>query len=213
MTPTWIHDLLRTRPAPGPARQEHYAHCGQLFGWITQPDARFLVDWLPDAAAEYGRPMQIVEVGTFAGSTARGLVVLSGGGEVVSIDNFFDMNEQTLNGHPDGRSFWEWTQRESPDLTGCARLVIGESPVIGAAWPSPIDLLLIDGDHHYGPALADLCAFTPHVAPGGYLLVDDMQMHDVKRAVDDWRVPNEWETVRDPSDEPAPASMLCLRRL
>lgn len=199
-------------PLDAEACLAHYANVGQLFGWITQTDARFLITWLPHVARDYPvQAMRIVEVGTFAGSTARGLAVLSGGGQVTCIDNFTDANEGTLNGHPNGRSYWEWTLSQHPSLLEHCTLIEGDSAAIGAGWRDPIDLLLVDGDHSYAAALADLRLFGKHVVPGGYLLVDDVHMPEVARAVRQFTSEFPvWGPVRAALD--AEAKLLVLRR-
>lgn len=60
-----------------------------------------------------------------------------------------------------------------------------------AAWAGPpIGLLFIDGDHTYDGALADVTAWTPHLAPGAWVCWHDYRrpnrFPDVQRAVDAW---------------------------
>lgn len=192
---------------PGDFQRVHDigAKCGQLFGWIAGPDQQFLCDWLPAAAEAYPRsPMRIVEIGTYGGSTARGLVVLSRGGLVTSIDNFQDMNEGSLNGHPDGTSYWTNTIRNNgPDLSEYARLIVGDSGEVGRAWTEEIDLTLVDGAHDRDSALRDLSLFATRVVPGGYCLVDDFDMPAVKHACDDF-FDGGWTLVRRPYEGPPP---------
>lgn len=222
-----IKEVLRSAPPPGDPQRIHYigAHCGQLFGWMTGPNAHFLVDWLPDAALAYPRqPMRIVEVGTFAGSTARGLIALTGGGSAVCIDNFMDMNPQTLGKHASGRAFWEATMRERVDLSAYATLVEGDSGEVGRAWKQPIDLLLVDGDHAYASAKRDIELFAQHVVTGGYCLVDDYHMPDVAlachesfKAVDTGHGGPFWRIVHRPTTESmrgsSPNSILVMQRV
>ena len=53
---------------------------------------------------------------------------------------------------------------------------------VGPMWSTPIDVLLIDGDHNAPTPENDLCAFAPWVKPGGWLLLDDMHGADVRDA-------------------------------
>src|SRR5260370_1393623 len=131
-----LRALRDSAPDDYDARLVHFSPCGQLAGWMSQPDARWLVEWLPGAAKVYPtHPMRIVEVGTFAGSTARGLITLSGGGQAKCIDDFTDMNPGTLAGHPNGRSYWEMVLRSNGvDLLPFATLIEGKSTEIGAGW-------------------------------------------------------------------------------
>jgi predicted O-methyltransferase YrrM len=52
--------------------------------------------------------------------------------------------------------------------------VVGDSPVVAAYWGVPLALLFIDGGHGDGPARLDFEGWTPHVAPGGRLVVHDV---------------------------------------
>lgn len=201
-------------PAEYEARRIHFEKVGQLFGWMTSPNQRTLLEWLPEASRAYPHhPMRIVEVGTFGGSTARGLVTMSGGGHVTCIDNFMEFHEGTLGGFPDGTAYWKATfEKNGVDLSAHAALVIGDSAVIGAAWQDPIDLLFIDGDHHFEPALDDLRLYGRHVVPGGYLLLDDYHMPEVRQAASSFfrLCAFHWDLVREPVGPDA--SLLILQR-
>ena len=67
---------------------------------------------------------------------------------------------------------FEMTHGESPfiDPSRAAHELVGQvralSPHIGA-------VLHIDGNHAYDNVLADACAWTPHVRPGGWIVFDD----------------------------------------
>jgi predicted O-methyltransferase YrrM len=52
--------------------------------------------------------------------------------------------------------------------------VVGESPVVGEHWRTPLALLFIDGGHGSEPAHRDFETWTPHVAPGGRLCIHDV---------------------------------------
>ena len=171
---------------------------GQLFGWIATPDQHFLVEFLPIIAKEFSNPPRIVEVGTFYGSTARGLMALTGG-TCTSMDNWKDF-------HPSDKyktgeeAFWDTVKSNGVDLTDRARLIPGDSKEIGSRWQEPIDILFIDGDHSFAGALGDIQLFTPHIVSGGYCFVDDWDMPEVRRAVTDGFSLQEWETIRVPLD-------------
>lgn len=49
------------------------------------------------------------------------------------------------------------------------------------------DLINVDGDHSYEGAYGDLCRVWPLLNPGGIIIVDDLGMVDVKRAVEQFR--------------------------
>ncbi len=52
--------------------------------------------------------------------------------------------------------------------------VVGRSPLVAAAWSTPLAFLFIDGGHGEEPARADYEAWTPHVAVGGTLAIHDV---------------------------------------
>lgn len=52
--------------------------------------------------------------------------------------------------------------------------VVGQSPTVARHWSSPLALLFIDGGHGVEPARLDYEGWTPHVAPGGYLVIHDV---------------------------------------
>ncbi len=52
--------------------------------------------------------------------------------------------------------------------------VIGRSLTVARHWQTPISLLFIDGGHGEQPARDDYAGWTPHVMPGGLLLIHDV---------------------------------------
>ena len=52
--------------------------------------------------------------------------------------------------------------------------VVGDSRRVARYWRSPLSLLFIDGGHGIEPARHDFEGWTPHVAPGGYLVIHDV---------------------------------------
>jgi predicted O-methyltransferase YrrM len=74
-------------------------------------------------------------------------------------------------------------------------------------WWWQVGLLFIDADHRYEATKANLNAWTPHMAPGGWVVIHDYANGDypgVRQAVDEWLpVPFETATLT--------ASMLAVR--
>ncbi len=60
------------------------------------------------------------------------------------------------------------------DLERSVVAVVGRSPVVAAAWSTPVALLFIDGGHGREPARQDYLGWAPHVAPGGTLAIHDV---------------------------------------
>ena len=185
---------------------------GQLFGWIAEPDKPFLVELLPQIAQEFPAPPRIVEVGVFGGGTTRGLLALTGG-TVVGIDNWRDVHpESGCHGYNTQEGFfWHVLKDHGQDFSSRAQLIVGNSQEVGARWTDPIDILFVDGDHSYAGALADIQHFAPHVVVGGYCLVDDWDMPEVRRAVVDGFPTSDWQTIRMPS-EPT-SKILVLKKI
>jgi hypothetical protein len=52
--------------------------------------------------------------------------------------------------------------------------VVGRSPVVAAAWTTPVAMIFIDGGHGREPARADHVGWSPHVAVGGTLAIHDV---------------------------------------
>jgi predicted O-methyltransferase YrrM len=52
--------------------------------------------------------------------------------------------------------------------------VVGRSSTVAAHWSTPLALCFIDGGHGEQPARDDYEGWTPHVAPGGLLVIHDV---------------------------------------
>ena len=52
--------------------------------------------------------------------------------------------------------------------------IVAPSALAGQAWATPLSLVFIDGGHSEAAARADLDAWLPHIAIGGYLAVHDV---------------------------------------
>jgi hypothetical protein len=59
-------------------------------------------------------------------------------------------------------------------LEGTVVAVVGDSPRVAANWATPLALLFIDGGHGEVPARSDYERWTPHVLPGGQLVIHDV---------------------------------------
>lgn len=186
---------------------------GQLFGWIAAPDQDHLIQFLPKMAQEFSQPLRIVEVGVFAGSTTRGLTILTGG-FVTGIDNWRDVHpESGCHGvNKQEELFWHVLKDHGTDVSKQAKLIVGNSQEVGRHWNEPIDLLFIDGDHSYDGALADIQLFMPHVVKNGYCLIDDYDMADVRRAVADGISLLAWDVLRIPDITGTTGKILVLKR-
>jgi predicted O-methyltransferase YrrM len=52
--------------------------------------------------------------------------------------------------------------------------VVGRSRTVSRWWRTPLSLLFIDGGHGVQPARDDYEGWTPHVMPGGLLVIHDV---------------------------------------
>ena len=206
MTRDEIISNLGGRPEPGKERLRYFEQLyGQIVGWVSDPDKQWLVDFLPEYSLSLKTDPKILEVGTFGGSTARGLVALTGG-RITCIDDWRDFHPA---GAPDESSktaktgpefFWETLRGYGADLSGQVDAILtGNSQEIGPGWIEPLDVLFVDGDHSYDGASADIGLFSPHVLPGGLLLVDDYDMPEVRRACMDMPEQEWWSVFRVPT--------------
>jgi predicted O-methyltransferase YrrM len=59
-------------------------------------------------------------------------------------------------------------------LEGTAVAVVGDSPTLSRHWATPLSLLFIDGGHGAEPARLDYRGWTPHLPPGGLLIIHDV---------------------------------------
>ena len=153
-------------------------------GFLPDDEAEAL--WrAADGVAAHG---PLLEVGAYCGRSAiyLGDVAESAGSVLFSVDHH--------RGSEENQAGWEWHDRELVDpMTGrmdtlpffrraiaAAELertvvaVVGESPVIAAAWRTPLAFLFIDGGHGDAIAAGDYAGWTPHVQPGGLLAIHDV---------------------------------------
>jgi predicted O-methyltransferase YrrM len=118
-----------------------------------------------------------VEVGTFAGGTAVGFanaIKENGHGKLICVDQ-----DSYSNG-----TFPQMVKHNLARLNfpeSQLQLCCGDSkewlPKLTETLKAKADIVLIDGDHTYEGALADLKNAVPLVKPGGFILV-----HDVDRS-------------------------------
>ena len=130
----------------------------------------------------------VLEVGTYCGKSAvyLGAAAREVGGTVVTVDHH--------RGSEENQAGWEHHDPELVDpVTGrmdtlpvfrrtieAAGLeqqvvaVVGHSARVAAVWTTPLSMLFIDGGHGEQPARDDYEGWTPHVAPGGLLVIHDV---------------------------------------
>jgi MMP 1-O-methyltransferase len=67
--------------------------------------------------------------------------------------------------------------RETLQKTGLEDTVVpivSTSIVAGKMWQTPLAMVFIDGGHSFDAALADFLTWSPHILPGGFLVIHDI---------------------------------------
>jgi MMP 1-O-methyltransferase len=143
---------------------------------------------LHDAAASVEVPGPFLEVGSYCGKSSvyLGAAARDLGRILFAVDHHrgseenqpgWEHHEPDLVDPEVGRmDTLPWFRRTIHDagLEGTVVAVVGDSPVVAAAWATPLALLFIDGGHGAEPAHLDYAGWTPHVVPGGLLVVHDV---------------------------------------
>lgn len=142
--------------------------------WL-EPDEKALLFAIGAYAPGDGR---VVEIGAFEGGSASFLaagVARRGIGRVHSIDPHLGAPPWFgLAPHKRTLSTFEHCLAHC-GLSDRVRTHLGDSRSVAAVWPgSPLDAVLIDGDHSYLGALADFECWGSKVQPGGLILFDDV---------------------------------------
>ncbi len=126
------------------------------------------------ALARHYRPECVVEVGTFAGGTAVGWAAAlkeDGEGKLICVDN----DTYSKGTYPTvARMNISATSLQDDRyelLSGDSREII---PSLAERLRGQVDLYLVDGDHTFEGARADIRNGLPMVKPGGFVLVHDL---------------------------------------
>lgn len=105
----------------------------------------------------------------------------------------------------------------NPDKELRAKTLIEDSSTYWKELDLEVDLLFIDGDHHYAGVKADIEGWTPKVVVGGIVAFHDYaptsfhlqklpMLEGVRRAVSEWQEEAQWDRVK------APGSLVAYRR-
>jgi MMP 1-O-methyltransferase len=143
---------------------------------------------LYDAAMAVSVEGPLLEVGSYCGKSAvyLGAAARERGRVLFSVDHH--------RGSEENQAGWEWHEPDLVDpavgkvdtlpvfrrtvhdagLEGTVVAVVGDSSAVARNWRTPLALLFIDGGHGEEPARLDYEHWTPHVAPGGALVIHDV---------------------------------------
>ncbi|MCF7811963.1 class I SAM-dependent methyltransferase [bacterium] len=126
------------------------------------------------AFGKYFKPEIIVEVGTYAGGTSIGwarAIAENGCGKLICVDN----DSYSKGTYPEITKINIENTNISPEqyelLNGDAKEII---PQLSTLYKGKVDIYLVDGDHTYEGALADLENGLPMMKSGGHILVHDV---------------------------------------
>jgi predicted O-methyltransferase YrrM len=130
----------------------------------------------------------VLEVGTYCGKSAvyLGAAARVAGGTVFTVDHHrgseenqagWEHHDATLVDPETGLMdtlpvFRRTIQRAG--LEDRVVAVVGRSTTVSRWWGTPLSLLFIDGGHGEQPARDDYAGWTPHVMPGGLLVIHDV---------------------------------------
>lgn len=124
----------------------------------------------------------VVEIGTQYGRSTAVIAEVQKeiGFSFITVDNWQESNSQEARDHIHSQADkYDWQ----------VGFIESSSTEAAKQYSSNISLLLIDGDHHYDPIIADCDAWMKKVRSGGYVCFDDYDhegLPEVKKAVMDW---------------------------
>jgi predicted O-methyltransferase YrrM len=170
-----LEDLVaRAQAEPAFVRLCQTLHDVAVESWLTERERALLYGIGAFAAGEG----TIVEVGSWKGGSASvlaGGISVRGRGRLTCVDPH--VGGPPWLGLAPFRSSWQGFS-DTVKATGAEELLdarVGDSTAVAASWPAtPIDAVLIDGDHSLLGALRDIESWAPKLRPGGVLLIDDV---------------------------------------
>lgn len=164
---------------------------GHIMGGVSMDEGMRLAGY----AAAVPASQAIVEVGSQGGASTSWLAMGSAKGNKATVTAV-----DLWDAQPDGR--WSRYTRPEARLRFEAQIayiaaaghtpgvtveqVQGHSIEVASQWDGPIGLLHIDAMHTVEACTADIEAWTPHVVPGGIVVVHDWSLKSVRTAVKAW---------------------------
>ncbi|MFC1816221.1 class I SAM-dependent methyltransferase [Thermodesulfobacteriota bacterium] len=156
----------------------------EVKGFLDEEEGR----WLYDIASNVSRQGPCLEIGSYCGKSTiyLGTACRQNNGILFSIDHHQGSEEQQSGEayfDPDlfdpesGRVDTFKSFRKTIEMAGLDSTVVPmvcRSDVVARMWKTPLSLVFIDGGHTFEATLTDYQSWTPHIMPGGYLLVHDI---------------------------------------
>ena len=153
-------------------------------GFLDETEGRHLYE----RALEASRMGPCLEIGSYCGKSAAylGSGCRESGGVLFSIDHHRGSEEQQP-----GEAYFDpdLLDRETGLIDTCRFFrktlsllslentvipIVSTSALVARSWQTPLSLVFIDGSHTFESAHTDYTAWTPHLMPGGLLLIHDI---------------------------------------
>lgn len=138
--------------------------------------------WLYSTALKLRNGARIVEIGSFKGRSTVCLAFACTGTRkhVFAIDRWQGLYAD-FNNQPDKHDmlrdgfFHIWNDNIiRNDLRDYVTPLAGDSAEIAKTWRAPIEMIFIDGSHHYEDVIADFEGFYPYITTGGVVAIHDV---------------------------------------
>lgn len=182
---------------------------------------------LYEAAASLTVQGPILEVGSYCGKSAvyLGAAAQSAGRVLLCVDHHRGSEENQPGwehhdpevvdpavGLMDTLPFFRRTIFEA-GLEDTVVAVVGDSPTVAALWNTGLAMLFIDGGHGAEPAHRDYEGWSPHVAPGGLLVIHDVFEDPAAGGRPPYEIWRRAVSGGDFSEQAAVGSLRILRRV
>jgi predicted O-methyltransferase YrrM len=169
-------------------REELFALARSTKGFMPDDEGQALFLAARAASTRPEATGVMVEIGAWCGKSTLylGAAAEEAGATLFSVDHHHGSEENQAGwehhdpevvdpetNRIDTLPFWRRSV-DSAGLGACVVGVVGDSPVVAAAWRTPLDLCFVDGGHGREPAWADYRGWSPHVAVGGFLAIHDV---------------------------------------
>ncbi len=177
-----------TGTGSGARLEELFALARSVKGFMPDAEGFALFEAAKRAGQQGGGAAVFVEIGAWCGKSTiyLGAAAEATGATLFSVDHHrgSEENQQGWEHHDpevvdpsthriDTLPFWR-RSIAAASLDSCVVGVVGDSPLVAAAWRTPVDFCFIDGGHGEDPAWADYRGWGPHIAPGGRLALHDV---------------------------------------
>ena len=164
--------------------QKTLAKQNEIKGFLDAEEGRHLFE----RAREAARLGPCLEIGSYCGKSASflGAGCLESAGILFSIDHHRGSEEQQpgqeyfdpdlldpATGKIDTLRFFRATLGDL-GLEKTVIPIVAPSALVAREWKTPLSLIFIDGSHTFESAHSDYTLWSPHLMPGGLLLIHDL---------------------------------------